>query len=143
MGPLEESLFLLRLFPDFGCLILVLMVQLAIYPSFNYFDDKGILAWHQKYTRQITFLIMPLMLAQLTLSFTCLLYQFTLSNALVLAFIILIWVLTFTMAIPAHNRINSDKRSEMVSILLKVNAWRCILWSAIFIINAWTFISLN
>jgi len=59
---------------DFGMLVLIWLVQLIIYPSFEFTDKDAFLGWHEKYTGLITVVVLPLMLGQLGLT----LYQLTL-----------------------------------------------------------------
>ena len=50
---------------DAGLAILIWMVQLIIYPSFLYYSEENLYAWHQKYTSKIAVIVVSLMLFQL------------------------------------------------------------------------------
>ena len=49
---------------DFGLLVLILMVQVIVYPSFLHFSKTNLIKWHQSYTPKITTIVAPLMIAQ-------------------------------------------------------------------------------
>jgi hypothetical protein len=121
---------------DFGLVILVLIVQLVIYPSFNYYSIAKIRIWHPIYTRRFTIIVMPLMMLQLGYS----IYFLTVSQNVYpignFILILLIWLITFIKAIPLHTNLPSAENLEpLINSLIKWNLWRCILWILIF---CWT-----
>lgn len=130
------KLSLLRLLFDFGLVVLIWMVQLIIYPSFQYFNPKNLLQWHQKYTLAISFVVIPLMFGQLITASLQLVMErnlFTISSIVMIG---LVWLSTFTQFVPMHGSISSgitsqDQLKELVS-----NNWiRTFLWTVIFL---WT-----
>lgn len=56
---------LVRLLLDFGLVVLIWIVQLVIYPSLCYYQDKDLAKWHKIYTQRIGVIVGPLMIAQL------------------------------------------------------------------------------
>jgi len=48
-----------RVAVDFGMLILIWLVQLIIYPSFQYSARESFIQWHEKYTGLITLVVLP------------------------------------------------------------------------------------
>ncbi|MAJ50932.1 MAG: hypothetical protein CMB82_04875, partial [Flammeovirgaceae bacterium] len=58
------SITLIRLLFDIGTLVLIWLVQLVIYPSFLFFERKNLKLWHDKYTKKVSFVVLPLMIGQ-------------------------------------------------------------------------------
>ena len=95
--------------------------------------SKHLKKWHLKYTRSISFIVMPLMIGQLFLA----IYQtyqnansYTLGS---LAIIIVIWGATFLQFVPMHKGISSQPITEDVlkNLVLK-NRMRTFLWTIVF-----------
>ncbi len=124
------TLLLLRLLIDFGMAILIWLVHFIIYPSFLRIESQQFVAWHKKYTHRITYIVMPLMLAQIILSILDLIGEITIYGVLSLLVLIALWALTFLVAIPVHKQLDNGKSIEAIHSLLKVNALRTILWTA-------------
>lgn len=125
-----------KLLVDFGLVILVLIVQVVIYPSFKYFSNADLLKWHPIYTKRFSFIVMPLMLAQLAYSIYFVTVNQTIYTVGNLILVAIVWAITFVKAIPLHNNIsNTGDRLSLTNNLIKWNLWRMILWCAIFL---WT-----
>ncbi len=129
---LDQFLFV-KLITDFGLLVLIWLVQLVIYPSFNYYRTKDLKVWHKFYTKRITIVVLPLMLSQLILSFTLLfISNWSSYHILDIGLVLLTWILTFAIFVPLHHKIDKSQNiSESVYKLVKVNWIRTFLWSAI------------
>lgn len=130
------TLDLLRTIVDFGLLVLIWLVQLVIYPSFRYFTKDGLLIWHQRYTRQITYVVMPLMMFQVALLGLQLLQGldvYTLASGIL---ILALWLLTFGLFIPLHTLIASGqfKPKDLRDLVMK-NWWRTGLWTMVFLLS--------
>jgi predicted ferric reductase len=122
---------------DFGLVVLIWMVQLIIYPSFMYYQEEDLMRWHDRYTGAITVIVMPLMLAQVVL------YALDLSRGdisvvkwISVLLIVLIWIHTFTLAVPLHNQIaEGTEVSAAAEKLVRVNWFRTVAWTIIFLLN--------
>ena len=127
---------ILRLLFDTGTFILIWIVQLAIYPSFQYYSKEQLINWHNQYTENITFIVMPLMLGQLTLCGLQLLYSLDWYSIASLGIIISLWISTFSTFVPLHNRIsNSDyEQSDLVQLVQK-NWLRTALWTLLLLLS--------
>jgi hypothetical protein len=127
------SLVLVRLVLDFGVLVLIWMTQLVVYPGFKFYSREGLLEWHKKYTSQITYIVLPLMLGQLVISGIQLWNVqslYTLGSFLI---IVLLWASTFLQFIPLHNKIAAGNfNTETGMQLVKKNWLRTVLWTALF-----------
>jgi len=132
---------LFSLLTDFGLVILIWMTQLVVYPGFTYFSPDDLVAWHQKYTTQISIIVMPLMLAQVLLHVLGIYQNFTIWKTISILIIILMWVNTFLYAVPLHNKIAQNEAViESAKALVKVNWFRTIGWSLVFVIGLYELI---
>ncbi len=121
---------------DFGLVVLIWIVQLIIYPGFNYYDRAGLRKWHAKYTVMITIIVLPLMVGQVVLHGLRLLEQVHVYGMIQAAMITCVWGITFLKAVPLHARIDRDEQVSRVIIqLVRWNWPRTILWSSVFIIH--------
>ena len=123
-----------RLLFDFGLVVLIWLVQLIIYPSFNYLERPKLLSWHGKYSMRISLVVIPLMLGQLFITI------FQLMNGSLIIYLIAIlvlsvWLITFLYFVPAHGKISRNEIDDRIlDRLVTVNWWRTVIWSAIFIL---------
>lgn len=129
-------LYLIKLLSDFGLLILIWIVQTIIYPSFSYYSSSDLLIWHEKYTRLITYLVLPLMMVQLISTGFLTYKEFSWINMIQLMLILIIWLSTFLQAVPLHNQIALGKDlTDNTLKLVQVNWIRTIFWSLIFLMS--------
>ena len=119
---------------DFGLLVLIWMVQLVVYPSFLHFREEDLLKWHSIYTGKIALLVIPLMLAQLILYMYKVITDPTLVHIIAIIIIAAIWALTFFVAVPLHDCINSGREVYNSSRkLVRINWFRTVFWTILFI----------
>ena len=52
---------------SFGLVVLIWLVQVIIYPAFAEIEPDRFAPWHAGYTRAVTWIVAPLMLAQVAL----------------------------------------------------------------------------
>ena len=134
---MTELLILIKLLVDVGLLVLILMVQLTIYPSFLYYKRENLLRWHKKYTNAIAIIVGPLMVAQLFLSiyFVFGAQQYFIGG-LHLFFVLATWISTAVQFVPIHNRIANNTHSEKdLKNLVSRNWVRVVLWASIIILD--------
>lgn len=132
------SLGLFRLLFDFGLVVLIWMVQLIVYPSFQFYTAEDLLSWHQKYTIAISFVVIPLMFGQLITATLQIIGERNLFTIGSLILIALVWLSTFIQFVPMHGSISSGNTSpELLKELVSKNWIRTILWTVIFL---WTFL---
>ena len=120
-----------------ACLLLVdalmagviLAVQLVVYPGFAFYRPEDLRKWHQEYTRRITVLVAPLMVAQLLGGLFWSLSRPGLAPVLYLATIALLWALTVLLFIPLHRRISEGAADgSTMRKLVRLNGIRALLW---------------
>jgi len=119
---------------DFGMFIVLWLVQIVIYPSFLRIEAGQLVSWHKAYTFRASFLIIPLMLAQMALAVAAVFSAYaTWLDGLVLALVLACWALTFLVSVPLHRKIDAGDLSKPVrQALIRTNWPRTILWTAIF-----------
>lgn len=133
---LTEILPTTQLIIDFGLVVLIWIVQLIIYPSFQYYKEKNLVHWHQKYTKKIAIIVVPLMLLQLVFAIFQMFYQLNTSNIITLIIVLFLWGFTFTSFAPIHFKISEGKYTQKhVDLLINRNWWRTFLWTILFIFN--------
>ena len=124
------SLDLIALFISWGLFVLIWIIQLVHYPSFHYIDPSKFTAFHKHHSKSITIIVMPLMLAELFISFL-LAYKsgFAPLESVALAMVIGVWLSTFLIQIPLHDQLSDENDPIVVSKLVKTNWIRTVLWS--------------
>lgn len=115
--------------------ILIWLVQVIIYPSFQYTSQAHFVNWHKRYMQLITYFVLPLMLGQLSISIYQLTIEMTLFNGLVLGMVGLIWLSTFVLSIPLHQGLLNNKNSKKIQQLISTNWYRTVLWTAVLVLE--------
>lgn len=127
-----------RIAVDLGLVVLIWLVQLIIYPSFQYMSTDQLAAWHPKYSNLITLVVGPLMLVQVGLIGWELLNRFSWLAVASAVLVGLMWASTAFQAVPIHNAIAAgDASPETLSRLVSVNWVRTVGWTVIFVLNLW------
>lgn len=124
-----------RLSVDTGLFILVWLVQVIIYPSFAQIAEEKLKSWHRLYTQKILYFVGPMMFLQTGLIAWQILGDplAYLTDGLLLAGI---WVNTFLIAIPIHEKIDrQESLTGHLPNLLRVNQWRSWMWTGLFLIS--------
>lgn len=133
-----------RILSDFGLLILIWLVQLIIYPSFQFLQEQHFKRWHYLYTGFITAVVLPLMLIQLATYVGQVYLMGRWHDIANLVAVITVWVLTFTLSVPCHDRLQKDgKDLEVIHRLVATNWYRTTLWTVVFLVDVWVFELVN
>lgn len=128
---------LLQLLIDFGFAVLIWAVQLVIYPSFKFYSAENLLIWHRLYTKKITFIVLPLMLAQLIITSVHLWQIVNLFTIISMAIVVYLWLLTFSVFVPLHQSIDAAINDHStVTKLISKNKSRTFLWSLLFVVSS-------
>lgn len=135
------DLALVRLLLDFGLVVLIFLVQLVIYPSFTHMNAADLKKWHPSYTKQVTLVVLPLMVGQAVVVLLQVFQAFTYLNLTSLLLVIALWLLTFLHAVPLHAQIdNTDEPLPAAHKLVTANRIRVFLWLLLFIFSGSTYI---
>jgi len=112
----------------------ILCVQLLVYPGFLYYGREDLLRWHETYTRRISLLVVPLMMAQLLGGAFWLYHHPGIPSGTYTGLVVLLWGITFVRFVPYHAKISSGKASETtLRSLVRENWIRTFLWISVFI----------
>ncbi len=133
-----DALFVIfsRFLFDFGLVVLIWMVQLVVYPSFVYYKKENLISWHKKYTKGISYVVIPLMFGQLIVVIWQLFKQQSIYTLLSVLLVIVVWLITFLIFVPIHNKISAGDANEMLlQQLVQRNWFRTILWTVIFVLS--------
>lgn len=132
-----DYILLFKLLSDFGLFVLIWIVQLIIYPSFQYYAKEDLIKWHHVYTQRITIVVLPLMLGQLVLSFWLLYDNYRQFYEVVnIILVVLTWATTFSIFVPLHNNISKATAiQQTTSKLIHWNWMRTLIWSLVLILT--------
>ena len=122
----------LQIIVDSGLFILIWLVQLIIYPSFRFIDNKAFIGWHGRYTSTIGLIVTPLMLLEAGVEImNCLSENPRWLRILLIA---LIWLSTFSLSVPCHSILHREgKDLTTINRLVMTNWVRTLLWTILFL----------
>ncbi|WP_299254463.1 hypothetical protein [uncultured Aquimarina sp.] len=124
----------IRLLLDFGLLILIWIVQLIIYPSFEHFQKQDLMKWHSVYTVRIGVVVMPLMIGQLLINVIFVYKSFSIYTLISLILVVVVWLSTFLQFVPMHSYISDGNfDSKLINRLINLNWLRTFLWTTVFL----------
>lgn len=117
---------------------LIWTIQLVHYPSFRYVEDFA--AFHPHHTASITWVVGPLMLAEMGVAaYAALIADWRWEALLPFLVVILIWGLTFFWAVPLHEKLATQRDARVIEQLIVANWPRTILWTGKGIWLLWFF----
>ena len=119
---------------DWAILVVVWLVQLAVYPWFRRIEKSRFVTWHSLYLKLMGYLVGPLMIGQLGFAvwnaFTV--RHWISAETHYLGLVALTWIATFRMVVPIHDKLQSrGNESKLVRQLVWANWPRTVLWSVI------------
>lgn len=127
---------LIRIVADTGMFILIWIVQLVVYPGFLFYEEVDLKNWHQRYTQNISIIVLPLMLTQLIIAFYQVWHSADLISVSYCILVIATWTLTFLVSVPLHRKIDQEQSIQPVLKKLVLTNWpRTALWTAIFFVT--------
>ena len=107
---------------------LIWTIQVVHYPSFNFIDPLKFRSFNEFHQRRISYVVMPLMLLELGL--VSLLTALSAPGAGVrLCLTLLIWLSTFFLSVPLHQRLLLGPDPQVIRRLILTNWPRTVLWS--------------
>ena len=119
----------LQILVTFGLCVLIWLIQLLHYPSFKFYEEirfPEAMLFHQ---RRISFIVIPLMFFELFITgwFFYQAQNFYTTTCLIM--VIGIWLSTFSLQVPAHEKLILKKDYKLIARLVNTNWIRTILWS--------------
>ncbi len=117
-----------------GCVVLIWLVQLVIYPAFHVIERDAFVAWHLRYTAAVTWVVAPLLLLQAA-GMTMVVWTGCSPMWawwLAAAGIAVAWLVTAGCSVPAHNRLQRAGHDHwVISRLVRTNWLRTAAWSGV------------
>lgn len=121
-----------NIFCSFALFGLIWCVQLVHYPFFLRSDKTNFIDHIGFHKYRISIIVIPLMIIELATSGILSFQSQQLADWNLFGFIvvILIWLITFFVQVPLHDRLSDGYDESVVQKLIKTNWIRTILWSA-------------
>lgn len=110
---------------------LVWFVQAVAYPQFARVAIADFLAYHKAHTTFTTWVVLPPMFVELGTA-VALVWQRPHDRVfqIALALVLMCWINTFGMAVPAHARLTHGHDAAVIRRLVRVNWIRTLAWTA-------------
>ena len=108
-------------------LVLIWIIQILHYPSFLFVDQTRFSHFEQFHTKRITYIVLPLMIAELGL----VIFHF---RPLVFGIVSLIWLSTFFLQVPCHEKLKRGFDEKVIRKLILTNWIRTLLWTIKFLV---------
>ena len=109
---------------------LIIITQIVSYPLFLKVNQNNFSEYHNSYTLSISKIVLPLMLAELSLSLALFLSKNDFNTIIALIINISIWISTFLIQVPIHNKISFQYSEVLIKKLIRSNWVRTFLWCA-------------
>lgn len=113
----------------FGLFGLIWTIQLVHYPMFKLIEAPHWPRFHRYHSRNISFIVFPLMLVELLTSLQLFLGESTFTHNLSLACAVTSWLLTIVVFIPLHNKVASRPIPDLLQRLVRLNWLRTFVWT--------------
>lgn len=107
---------------------LILVIHFVHYKSFYFISDKEFIDFHTFHTRSISYLVIPLMIIEASTSIMICFFYYGLLPLINLILVLSIWIVTFLLQVPCHNKLSSGKSETTIKKLIDTNTIRVYLW---------------
>ena len=107
---------------------LILVTQIVSYPLFLKVEVDNFSIFHDDYVSRISFIAVPVMLGELFISTLVYYYFNTFFGFMILLSIILIFISTFIIQVPLHNKLKLANNRKHIIKLVNTNWIRTYLW---------------
>ncbi len=109
---------------------LILVIQFVHYPSFYFIAKKDFDLFTRHHSKSISLIVIPLMLFEASLAFALVFLSSQLELTLFnLSLVLFIWMSTFCLSVPCHQKLNDGKNTKTIEKLIITNWPRTILWA--------------
>ena len=106
----------------------IIVTQLVSYPLFLEVEEIRFTNYHKKYTSRISIIVLPIMLAEIFITIYMIIVDASNQNILAGLILFIIWISTFILQVPIHNKISIKKDIELIHLLIRTNWIRTFLW---------------
>ena len=122
---------MINLFLALVLLGLILVIQIVHYPSFHFVPAERFSDFSTFHSKRISFIVIPLM----TFEFIGAVWLFTTNwreplAAAALIMVLSIWLVTFFISVPLHQRLVRDKDPAIINRLITTNWLRTAAWAS-------------
>ena len=123
-----NTLLIVNFFISSFMLGLILVTQIVSYPLFLKVEVDNFSIFHDDYVSRISFIAVPVMLGELFISTLVYYYFNTFLGSMILLSIILIFISTFIIQVPLHNKLKLANNRKHIIKLVNTNWIRTFLW---------------
>jgi hypothetical protein len=127
-------LFFIQLFCTYAMTGIIWFVQLVHYPLFDRVASDRWMEFHRAHSTRITWIVAPLMLLELVAAIYFYVSPAGIMNRsekeIAAVLVIFIWLSTFALQVPQHNRLAKGFLADAHRRLVVTNWVRTIAWSA-------------
>ena len=127
MPPLLESLHALTAAYMTG---IIWFVQIIHYPTLAPPAHGSFTERHHDYTRRMGWVVGPVMILEMALQLVQVYTAPGPRSVLLLALLLIIWISTFALQVPAHNQLSGGHDPALVHRLVRTNWIRTLGWTA-------------
>lgn len=104
------------------------LVQIVQYPSFALLSEDQFKNYHKQHSDRISWIVAPVMLLELITAYW-LFYEIGGINTYYFVITVLIFAATAFVSVPLHNKLSLSKDDRVLSLLIKTNWIRTLLWT--------------
>jgi hypothetical protein len=123
-------MYILNIALSWGLLLLIWLVQIIIYPGFSRIPSEDFVRYHRWYVIRISAFVLPLMICEVIVTVACvMLGDYSYPHLLPAFLVAVVWLSTFLLQVPIHNRLQSRKDDALIGRLVGTNWIRTIAWS--------------
>lgn len=105
------------------------IIQMIHYPSFVFINPNHFVKFHIKHTMAMSVLVGPIMILELLFGIWLVYFQLDLLSILNLILIIILWILTFLVSVPIHQKISNQFDIKLIDQLILTNWPRTVIWT--------------
>ena len=121
----KELVILINIF----LLSLIIITQFVSYPLFLKVNNRVFVEYHQSYTFYISTIVVPAMILELLLSLNLIVYSIDTFSILNIILVGVIWLSTFFLQVPIHNKLSHGYNIDLIKKLISTNWIRTSAWT--------------
>ena len=127
----EQSMLAMHLVLASIMVGVIWVIQLVHYPSFRYTDKEKYVSFQIFHMRNISFIVMPVMVLEFLSGLLLVLYHSNHESLLRISFILLliIWLVTALFFAQIHQKLSKGYDETLVRKLVSLNWIRTLLWT--------------
>ena len=107
---------------------IILVVQVVCYPIFLNVAISSFQLYHKEYINRISIIVIPAMILESITTIILLIVNDTIYVKIMCLLLFIIWLSTFFIQLPLHNRIQKRYKVDYIKKLIVSNYLRTILW---------------